>query len=222
MDIIILERNVNYSIKLMKDICRLFKDYRVINILDNEYDFNEYIKGNFFDVVIMEEYFMDKCPEIFKYNVYIVCLMEKAIKNKKFIGVNKDSKRILYDNLAKIITKTSPTNKNVREIIRKELEFLGYNFSLRGTKYIEDAINLIYLKNCDCNLEREVYSQLSKTYIKTAHNLKVNIQNSTNAMINVYGYDNVLEYLGIDYNYGVGTKAIICAILNKVKNTYTS
>ena len=82
--------------------------------------------------------------------------------------------------------------------------------------------NLIYLKNCDCNLEREVYSQLSKTYIKTAHNLKVNIQNSTNAMINVYGYDNVLEYLGIDYNYGVGTKAIICAILNKVKNTYTS
>ena len=74
------------------------------------------------------------------------------------------------------------------------------------------------LKNCDCNLEREVYAQLSKTYLKTAHNIKVNIQNSTNSMIKTFGYDNVLEYLGIDSFYGVGTKAIICAILNKIKN----
>lgn len=217
MDIVILNKDVNDAIKLMIKISRVFKEYRVINILTNENDFKEYIKANLFDVVIMEEYFIDKCPEIFKYNVYIVCLMEKIIQHKKYISVNKNSDRSLYDNLAKILIKGSTINQNVKEIIRKELEYLGYNFSLRGTKYLEEAINLIYLKNCDCNLEKEVYSQLSRTYIKTGHTIKVDIQNSTNAMIDVCGYRNVLEYLGIDSNYGVGTKAIVCAILNKIK-----
>ena len=40
---------------------------------------------------------------------------------------------------------------------------------------LPQAINLIYLKNCDCNLEREVYAQLSKTYTKTSHTIKVDI-----------------------------------------------
>lgn len=218
MDIVILNKDVNDAIKLMIKISRVFKEYRVINILTNENDFKEYIKANLFDVVIMEECFIEDCPEIFKYNVHIICLMEKIIQHKKYISVNKNSDRSLYDNLAKIFIKDSNTNQNVKEIIRKELEYLGYNFSLRGTKYLEEAINLIYLKNCDCNLEKEVYSQLSRTYIKTGHTIKVDIQNSTNAMIDVYGYKEILKYLGIDSNYGVGTKAIICAILNKIKN----
>ena len=218
MDIIILTKDVDYSIKLMNKISKLFKEYRIINILTNEKDFKDYIKANFFDVVIMEEYFIDKCSEVFTYNVHKICLLDNFAQNRKYICVHRDSERALYDNLAKIITKSSANNENVRELIRKELEFLNYNFSLRGTKYLEDAINLIYLKNCDCNLEKEVYTQLSKTYIKTAHTIKVNIQNSTNAMIDTYGYKNVLKYLGIDSNYGVGTKAIVCAILNKIKN----
>ena len=218
MDIIILDRDVKYSIKLMKEISKIFKDYRVVYITDNEEDFKEYIKSNFFDVFIMEEFFIDKCPEVFKYNVHKICMLEEYRQQiPKYIGVSKKSKRALYDNLSKILTRSSNTNENVRKRIRKELDYLGYNFSLRGTKYLEDAISLIYLKNCECNLEREVYSQLSKTYMKTSHVIKVNIQNSTNAMIELCGYNKVLEYLDIDSYYGVGTKAIICAILNKLK-----
>ena len=222
MDIIILNRDVAHSIKLMKEISKLFKEYRVIYITSNAEDFNDYIKANFFDVVIMEEYFLESCSAVLKYNVHKICLLEnKFYQTNKFVSIKKDSKRSLYDNLAKFLVKRSTTNEDIKEIIKKELSYLGYNFSLRGTKYIEDAINLIYLKNCECNLEREVYSQLSKTYMKTAHSIKVNIQNSTNAMIDVCGYKNVLEYLGIDAYYGVGTKAIICAIINKIKLTYS-
>ena len=218
MDIIILDRDMKYSINLMKEISKLFKEYRVIYITDNEEEFREYIKSNLFDLVIIEKYFIERCPEILKYNVQKICLLEKYMPpNGKYIGVSKKSKRALYDNLAKVLLAHSENSASARERIVKELEYLGYNFSLRGTKYLEDAINLIYLKNCDCNLEREVYAQLSKTYMKTAHNIKVNIQNSTNLMIASYGYDNVLEYLGIDSFYGAGTKAIICAILNKIK-----
>ena len=222
MDIIILDRDMKYAVNLMKEISKLFEEYRVIYITDNETEFKEYIKSNFFDVVIIEEYFLETCSEILKYRVHKICMLDKYMPpNHKYIGVSKKSKRALYDNLAKILLAHSENSFNIRERVVKELKYLGYNFSLIGTKYLEDAINLIYLKNCDCNLEREVYAQLSKTYKKTGHNIKVNIQNSTNSMIESYGYDNVLEYLGIDSFYGVGTKAIIYAILNKIKNEDT-
>lgn len=219
MDIIILDRDMKNSIKLMKEISRLFKDYRVIFISDNAEDFNEYIKSNFFDVVIMDEYFINDCEAVFKYKVHKICLLENKRSTSRFISVMRNSERALYDNLAKLLTRSPENNEKVREAIRHELNYLGYNFSLTGTRYLEDAINLIYMKNCNCNLEREVFSQLSKSYMKSSHNIKVNIQNSTNTMIAVYGYDRVLEYLGIDSYYGVGTKAIICAIINKLNDT---
>ena len=219
MDIIIFDRDIHYSIKIMNEISKLFDEYRVVYITDKEDEFKEYIKSNLFDVAIFEEYFINYYSEILKYQVQKICLLEKYMPpNGKYIGVSRNSKKALYNNLSKILLKHSENSFTARELIVKELEYLGYNFSLRGTRYLEDAINLIYLKNCDCNLEREVYAQLSKTYLKTAHNIKVNIQNSTNSMIKTFGYDNVLEYLGIDSFYGVGTKAIICAILNKIKN----
>lgn len=216
MDIIILNRDLNYSLNLMNRISKTFKEYRVIYISNNEEDFREYIKASLFDVVIMEEYFLDKCPEIFKYNVHKIVLVDEFTQSKRFIAVKKESEKTLVDNLAKLIVKSSNVNKSVKELIREELYYLGYNFSLKGTLYLEEAINLIYLKNCECNLEKEVYTQLSKTYIKTAHSIKVNIQNSTIAMIEVCGYDKVFEYLEIDSSYGIGTKAIVYAVLNKV------
>ena len=222
MDIIILNRDLMHSINLMKEISKLFKEYRVVYITGNADEFNDYIKSNLFDVVIMEEYFIESCAEIFKYNVHKICLLEgQFYQTTKYVTIKKDSKKALYDNLAKYITKCSVINADIKEMIRKELTYLGYNFSLRGTRYLEDAINLIYLKNCDCNLEKEVYSQLSKTYMKTAHSIKVNIQNSTNAMVAACGYNKVLKYLGIEANYGVGSKAIICAIINKINLAYS-
>lgn len=219
MDIIIVDRDLNYSKKLMVEISKTFKEYRVIFISDNEEEFKDFIKYNFFDIVIMEDYFIEKCPEIFQYKVHKICVFGSDFKlSSRFASVRRESEKVIENHLAKILsTPLSTVNNEVREFIKKELEYLGYNFSLRGTKYLEDAISLMYLKNCDRNLEREVYSQLSKAYKKSSHNIKVNIQNSTNIMISNYGYDRVLDYLEINSSYGIGTKAIICAILNKIK-----
>lgn len=218
LDIVILERNVENALKLMNNISKTFKEYRVIYISKDEKDFKEYIKGNLFDLVIMEEFFIDKCPEIFNYNVIKICLLDNYRQSTKFISVRRTSEKVLYDYLTKIlIYNADSVNKKVRKAIRDELEYLGFNFSLKGTRYLEDAINLIYFKNYDGNLEKEVFSQLAKTYSKTSHNIKVNIQNATNTMLEINGYERLLEYLCIDSKYGVGSKAIICAIINKVK-----
>ena len=218
MDIIIVDRDLNYSRKLMTKISELFKDYRVIFISNDEEEFKEFIKSNFFDIVIMEKYFTDKCPEIFNYKAQKICIFDSDYKlSSKFISVRRTSEKVLQNNLAKILLTSSTKNTDIRKAIKKELDYLGYNSSLSGTKYLEDAINLIYLKNCNRNLEREVYQQLSKKYKKSSHNIKVNIHNSTNAVIDTYGYEKILKYLDIDCNYGIGTKAIICAVLNKIQ-----
>ena len=218
MDIIILDRDIKKAVSMIGSISRNFKEYRVIFITDSAEEFNEYIKKNFFDVVIMDEIFIKECEAVFQYKVHKICLLETRKSTTRYISVMRDAEKPLYDNLAKILSNKSDSNEKIRELIRKELDYLGYNFSLRGTKYLEDAITLIYMKNCNYNLEREVFTQLSKAYMKSSHNIKVNIQNSTNMMIAVCGYNRVLEYLGIDSYYGVGTKAIICAIVKKIED----
>lgn len=216
MDIVILNRDLHESIDILEKISRVYKECRVIYISNDEEKFRDFVQVNPFDTVIIEDYFLKKFPEILNYKVNKICLVDRFRQNKRYIAVSRNSDRALLDNIAKIISKKSITNQKVRELIRKELEGLGYNFSLVGTQYLEEAINLIYMKNCELNLEREVYSQLSKAHKKSVHTIKVNILNSTNSMLDYFGYNNVFEYLGIEPGYGIGTKAIICAVLNKI------
>ena len=221
MDIIIFDKEFNYSRKLITEICECFEDFRVIFISDDEEEFQDFVKSSFFDVAIMEADFVKTYPEILDYNAAKICTFEKVKKHSsKFMSVTKGSKRELRDCLTKILLNSLPKNTEIRQAIRRELEYLGYNMSFYGTRYLEETINLIYLKNCECNLEKEVYEQLSKKYNRTAHSIKVNIQNSTNLMLDNGGYDKVLKYLDLDCNYGVGTKAIVFTILSKMEKKY--
>lgn len=217
MDIVILNRDLNESLNLLKDISKMFKECRITYISDNEEDFREFMQINVFDIIITEEYFLEKIPELLTYRISRICLVEKFKQNKKYVAVSRKSERAMYDNIAKILVNKSLTSQRVKDIIRKELEGLGYNFSLIGTQYLEEAINLVYLKDCELNLEKEVYAQLSKIHKKPIHTVKMNILNSTNSMLNYFGYNNVFEYLGMEPGYGIGTKAIICAVISKIK-----
>ena len=217
MDIILLNKELDESVKLLKRISDFFKEYRVTYISNDIEETKDYIKYNAFDVVIMDEYFVEKCPEIFTYKAYKICLMENFRQSMRFIAIRKNSERALEDNLTKILIKDKGNKQNVKFLIRRELEYLGFNFALNGTIYLEEAINLIYFKNCNCNLEKEVYNQLSKRHIKTGHTIKVCIQNALNAMMGVTGYDKVIAYLQMEPKYGVGAKSIIYAVLNRIK-----
>ena len=217
MDIILLNKEMEESVKLLKRISNFFKEYRVTYISNNVEEIKDFIKSHSFDVVIMDEYFIDKCPEIFGYNAYKICLMENFKQSLRFTAIRKNSERALEDNLTKILIKDKGSKQEVKSLIRRELEYLGFNFALNGTIYLEEAINLIYFKNCNCNLEKEVYSQLSKRHIKTGHTIKVCIQNALNAMLGVTGYQKVIDYLQMEPKYGVGAKSIIYAVLNRIR-----
>lgn len=120
--------------------------------------------------------------------------------------------------------KSSANSKNnlgkieVRNKVIKELKFLKYNFSYKGTKYLVDAICIIYaLKNYyDCNLEKDIYPIVAKKYKESVNNVKCNITNSTDKMC--YDCDEavLIRYLG-DYKYvKPGPKKIVLAVLRRI------
>lgn len=217
MDIVILNRDIDESMQLLKTISKLFKECRIVFITNNETEFREFKEINPFDLIIFDYSFLETCPEILDYKIPKMCLMDKFKQSKRYTAISRKSERGLIDNLAKIIEKNSLINSKTRELIREELTGMGYNFSLVGTQYLEEAINLMCMKNCSFNLHQEVYIPLAKKYKKTIHTIKINILNSTNFMVENFGYENVYKYLDIDASYGIGTKAIICGIINRVK-----
>lgn len=117
-----------------------------------------------------------------------------------------------------IVNKNTVEEKIIKEEIKKELEYLGYNFAHNGTKYIIEVIYILYFITSygDDNLEKDIYPIVGKKYGKSAHNIKCNITNSTETMTFECEEERLKNYL-YDYKYiKPGPKRIIYAILGKL------
>lgn len=103
--------------------------------------------------------------------------------------------------------------------INRELEYIGYNLSYNGTKYLSECIALIY-NNSDCseNLNKNIYPLIAKKYHKTVHNIKCNITAATNCMF--YDCDEIRlkNYFNFYTISRPKPKLVIYTILNKLHN----
>ena len=85
------------------------------------------------------------------------------------------------------------TNKEIKKInleqvkkqIHKELNEINYNYSYKGTKYLEETILEIYKKNLafEGNLEKEIYPIIANKYKKKIETIYGNIKFATNHML---------------------------------------
>lgn len=110
--------------------------------------------------------------------------------------------------------------KNIKNNIKKELEYLGYSYSYSGTTYIAETIYILtILRNYrNDNLEKDIYPLVGKKFNKSAHNIKCNIRNATDMMTYECEEKKLKEYLW-DYEFlKPGPKRIIYAILGKINN----
>lgn len=108
--------------------------------------------------------------------------------------------------------------RKIRKKIEKELNYLGYNPSHRGTKYITETIYLLYTSKeyLDDNLERDIYPIIAKKFGKTVSNIKVNIKNATEIMYYESEEEKLKEYLRVCYLSKPKAKRMILAILSKI------
>lgn len=106
----------------------------------------------------------------------------------------------------------------IRELIQRELNYLGYNPKYYGTEYLIEAIYILYMNGIDGdnNLKKVVYPLISQKYHKSIHNIRCNIINSTDIMICECEESKLMKYLGF-FNYSKpGPKKIMEAVLNNI------
>ena len=102
--------------------------------------------------------------------------------------------------------------------IHQELKKLNYNFSYVGTKYIIEALLIIYnnYQFDNVKLEKDIYPKISKKYKKSINNIKTNIINATDLMYYDCNSEVLKKYLRILDDTKPTPKIIMSVILEKL------
>lgn len=110
---------------------------------------------------------------------------------------------------------------NLKIKIDHELQYLNYNFSYAGTKYLRETIIEVYKNkdNFDGNFKKNIYPIIAKRYKKRPNTIYCDIKQATNTMIIECDESILIKYF--NYNYFVKPKIneVIFTILNKIKKT---
>lgn len=138
-----------------------------------------------------------------------------------------DRKESLYNlkvKVEKLLHKKMKENRAIvlKHEITKEIKYLRYNLSYKGTNYLIDIIELLLLnKNKDySNLNKDVYPIIANKYKTTVFNIKSNIIKATEQMYIECENERLKQYFGFVNDSKPTTKNVIYTIYNKIINKY--
>lgn len=236
-NLMIIEENPEELNKLINNICEKFKNIRISYI---SYDYKMTLKmleKNTIDFILLDckinnlnnlkliDYIQNKQLE--KYKKSIIIKIDKKInfnicdKNKYIFSYTSDLNK-MYENIKKLIVSTQKEKYNIQRIrkkIRKQLNYLNFNYCHNGTKYLEETILEIYKEkyNFDGNLSKNIYPIIAKKYNKKVDTIYGNIKQATNYMLSECNENIIISYLGYSYYVKPKVQEIIFAILNKLE-----
>lgn len=149
---------------------------------------------------------------------FIINLIDKINNSNENIKIYN-----ITDNLNNTLNPTNyknilNDNNNLRNKIIKELIYLGYDFSYKGTHYLIKTIEYI-ISNPDKyleNLEKNVYSEFAKSNNTSIHNIKCNITRANNMMYAECEIEKLKKYFGFTNDVKPKVKTVINTIVNKV------
>lgn len=150
-------------------------------------------------------------------------IIEK-LKNNQYVFDTIDRKENLYNlkiKVEKLLHKKMKENR-ITELkckITKEVKYLRYNLSYKGTKYLIDIVELLLLnKNQDySNLKKDVYPIIANKYKTTVFNIKNNIIKATEQMYIECESERLKQYFGFVNDSKPTTKNVIYTMYNKIR-----
>lgn len=243
IDVLLITKDMKYSKKLINNISS--KNIRVIAIAStfkeikyslNSYNadiividlkYSDYIKVKNSklisecrykkSVILIKESIIENEIECFVESPYLYKEIEKSNDISDVVNIIKQLATLKENNL--INNMENDIEKIIREKIKHELEYLGYNFSHNGTKYIIEAIYVLATIKTygEDNLEKDIYPLVGNKFDKSTHNIKCNIRNATENMIAECEEEKLRNYL-YDYKFiKPGPKRIIFTVLGKLR-----
>ena len=118
-----------------------------------------------------------------------------------------------------ILEKEEMTQKDIlKNKIIKELLYLGYDMSHKGTEYLADCINYVVTNNYKYfeNLEKEIYPIIAQKYNANVRNIKSNIIRANNEMYCECEVEKLKNYFNFSKDHKPKIKVVIKTILNKI------
>lgn len=102
--------------------------------------------------------------------------------------------------------------------IERELRKLNFNFSLKGTRYLIESINIIYKNDLyNFNLTKDVFSVLSKKYCKSINTIKCDITQANNNMCEKCDKWMMMSYFGYFEDYSTpGPKDVMTKVFENI------
>lgn len=232
-NILIISNNFNNSTKLLNYISENSYQVRVHSISSNLTEGIEILNTGVIDIVIINldielNHIINSLHTISE--VYFERYKKSVLIISDSINQNNDSFIYEYisptENIQYIFTKISEIIKNKSSTlnnsilvnkINKELEYLGYNLSYNGTKYISESIALIYNNYGNSeNLNKNVYPIIANKYHKTINNIKCNITTATNSMYYNCDETRLINYFSLYSLDRPKPKLVIYTVLNKL------
>ena len=166
------------------------------------------------------------CQILNKKNLDIIFL-DKAISDNfsnDFFKIYKEELIVLSDtdlsNINQIVNSFcfNYSLKDRRDIIIRELKYLGYNFKYSGSQYLTDAILYGYLNKeagLD-NLQGYLYPIIAKSYDKSIQNVKNSIMKATEHMYYDCDVNRLKTYFSLPEDIRPSIKEIISTFLRKI------
>lgn len=211
MNILLLDKNIYYCKTLMNAISALNKDIR-ISFIANSLEELSYLYE--LDLILADYEFYDTG-------------LESKFENCKIIYLNESNNdyAIAKDNIDLIIKSIENISKTVSSKyidtrLYSELVLLGYDVSILGTKYILEALKMMYFSN-DALLERSIasniYPALAEKFGVSTNVVKSNVNYATSRMLQHTKNKDLLRCFGLKTNGRIGVKSVLHYILQKIK-----
>lgn len=236
LNLLIIDKNINNSKLLLNYISENSYQVRVHSIASNLAEGIKILNTGLIDITLINVddninsiiHSLHTVSNSFfeKYRKSIIVL-SKNIDNVssnsyiyEYVSSNEDISMIFLkiNEIAKS-KKTQLNNSILLGKINRELEYIGYNLSYNGTKYLSECIALIY-NNYDSseNLSKNIYPIIAKKYHKTVNNIKCNITSATNSMYYECDEERLKNYFNFYTSARPKPKLVVYTVLNKLYN----
>lgn len=236
LNLLIIDKNINNSKLLLNYISENSYQVRVHSIASNLAEGIKILNTGLIDITLMN---VDNDINSIIHNLHTISnaffekyrksiiVLSKNIDNVssnsyiyEYVSSNEDISMIFLkiNEIAKS-KKTQLNNSILLGKINRELEYIGYNLSYNGTKYLSECIALIY-NNYDSseNLSKNIYPIIAKKYHKTINNVKCNIMTATNSMFCECDENRLKNYFNFYAPVRPKPKLVIYTVLNKLYN----